>query len=277
MLKTVVEERCPICGQQARFQIDEGAALLREAGCEHCGVSLRTADVVECLLKRMQEEPLQTTLGEAARKHTGLQVLNMFSEGPIHAAFKGLPGYRFGEYFDGVPSGDSKDGVLCIDLQNIPFAENRFDFVITEDVLEHVGDSQQAFAEIARVLKPGGWHIFTVPVHEGHRTQHRDADHPVYHGDPLREQGAMVVTDFGDDLPELLQAVGMDTEVTEAHRFYSPQEVCWLDDEKDYAVYLQNRDNLLRAFRYNSFVFAAQKRKAGVLSRLYHQVMNIME
>lgn len=44
----------------------------------------------------------------------------------------------------------------------IPFANNSFDFVFSDQVLEHVQDHQSAFAEISRVLKPGGvsLHIF---------------------------------------------------------------------------------------------------------------------
>ena len=44
----------------------------------------------------------------------------------------------------------------------LPFAGNTFDFVFSDQVLEHVQDHETAFAEIARVMKPGGisLHIF---------------------------------------------------------------------------------------------------------------------
>jgi SAM-dependent methyltransferase len=44
----------------------------------------------------------------------------------------------------------------------LPFADNTFDFVFSDQVLEHVQDHRLAFAEIARVMKPGGTglHIF---------------------------------------------------------------------------------------------------------------------
>jgi SAM-dependent methyltransferase len=43
-----------------------------------------------------------------------------------------------------------------------PFGDNTFDFVFSDQVLEHVQDHSTAFAEIARVMKPGGisLHIF---------------------------------------------------------------------------------------------------------------------
>jgi 2-polyprenyl-3-methyl-5-hydroxy-6-metoxy-1,4-benzoquinol methylase len=38
------------------------------------------------------------------------------------------------------------------------------DIVISQDVLEHVFDAPAVFREIARTLRPGGIHIFTVPT-----------------------------------------------------------------------------------------------------------------
>ena len=44
----------------------------------------------------------------------------------------------------------------------IPFADNNFDFVFSDQVMEHVQDHALALAEIRRVLRPGGisLHIF---------------------------------------------------------------------------------------------------------------------
>ena len=276
MLKTVAEAFCPFCGQKAKFEIEAAAVLLREAGCTCCGASLRSADTAAVLLGLLGEMSGTMTLAAAAARHHEIDVLNLFSEGPIHAALRGLPGYHFGEYFDGVRSGERQGDVLCVDLQHIPFADASFDYLITEDVLEHVGDFRQAFREAARVLRPGGWHVFTVPVHEGHATASRTGKPPVYHGDPLREQGALVVTDFGSDLPELLRAAGMgEVRVVEGHRFYAPEEVSWFDRPEDLAVYEMHRQSLLQAFRYNSLVIAAQKPQGSALSRWYHRLLAV--
>lgn len=45
----------------------------------------------------------------------------------------------------------------------IPFEEGFFDFVFSTSTLEHVQDHELAFAEIARVLRPGGVAIHTFP------------------------------------------------------------------------------------------------------------------
>jgi SAM-dependent methyltransferase len=51
-----------------------------------------------------------------------------------------------------------------MDIHAIPFAENTFDVVLCNHVLEHVRDDIQAMREINRVLKPGGFAILQVPL-----------------------------------------------------------------------------------------------------------------
>ena len=48
-----------------------------------------------------------------------------------------------------------------VDIQNLPFESEWFDFVITDQVLEHVEDFQKAVQESKRVLKKGGILIHT--------------------------------------------------------------------------------------------------------------------
>jgi SAM-dependent methyltransferase len=50
------------------------------------------------------------------------------------------------------------------DVCGMPFASNAFDLVLATDVIEHVDDDAQAVAEIARILKPGGVALITVPT-----------------------------------------------------------------------------------------------------------------
>jgi SAM-dependent methyltransferase len=51
-----------------------------------------------------------------------------------------------------------------LDVMDLPFAHNSFDFLICNHVLEHVDNDRLALAEIHRVLKPGGWAILMCPV-----------------------------------------------------------------------------------------------------------------
>lgn len=50
-----------------------------------------------------------------------------------------------------------------MDIHAIPFADNTFDIVLCNHVLEHVRDDIRAMREIHRVLKQGGFAILQVP------------------------------------------------------------------------------------------------------------------
>lgn len=45
---------------------------------------------------------------------------------------------------------------VVADAEDLPFEDNTFDVAIMDAVLEHIPDASKAFAEVARVLKPGG-------------------------------------------------------------------------------------------------------------------------
>jgi SAM-dependent methyltransferase len=61
-----------------------------------------------------------------------------------------------------LPDGLSGAGVNG-DATRLPFATGSFDRVIASEVAEHVPDDAAAFAELARVLRPGGTLAVTVP------------------------------------------------------------------------------------------------------------------
>lgn len=50
------------------------------------------------------------------------------------------------------------------DITAIPFPDRSFDMVLATDIIEHVDDDARALAEVARVLKPAGKAIITVPA-----------------------------------------------------------------------------------------------------------------
>ncbi len=48
-----------------------------------------------------------------------------------------------------------------VDMQNLPYDDNTFDYVISDQVIEHLEDPQKAVDESYRVLKKGGIAIHT--------------------------------------------------------------------------------------------------------------------
>lgn len=53
--------------------------------------------------------------------------------------------------------------IIHQDLMALTLPTESFDVVATNEVLEHVPDLDAALREIARILRPGGWHIGTHP------------------------------------------------------------------------------------------------------------------
>ena len=101
------------------------------------------------------------------------------------------------------------------------FADENFDVVITEDVFEHIRDYKKGFREVYRVLKKGGYHIFTVPCFFDKPTLVRvdtsgDEDihllPPEYHRDRIRGK-ILAYRTFGIDIFEILEKIGFETTV----------------------------------------------------------------
>lgn len=60
--------------------------------------------------------------------------------------------------------------MLPLDICENPFKNDFFDVVLCNHVLEHVPDDRLAMREFLRVLKPGGWACFLVPIKKGQKT-----------------------------------------------------------------------------------------------------------
>ena len=51
-----------------------------------------------------------------------------------------------------------------VDLMQLPFSDNSYDFFICSHILEHVEDDTKAMRELYRILKPGGKGILMAPI-----------------------------------------------------------------------------------------------------------------
>ncbi|MDH3688218.1 MAG: class I SAM-dependent methyltransferase [Gammaproteobacteria bacterium] len=121
--------------------------------------------------------------------------------------------YVASHYYHDIPLGEIRDGFRCEDLERQTFPDRNFDLVVSQDVFEHVLDPEKGFAEVARTLRPGGAHVFTVPWYHWQGTLVRAArkdgevqylTEPDYHGNPIDPNGSLVVTEWGRDLCQLI-------------------------------------------------------------------------
>ena len=221
--------RCNVCGERQRFE-RRNASLREGYRCQRCRASLRYRGQADAILRTYARHGA-ATIAELVTEpeFASLALWEPGVLGPLREHLTALPGYVMSDYWPDVAPGDERDGVRCEDLMALTFAPGSFDLVVSSDIFEHVRKPFVGFAEVHRVLRPGGRHIFSIPIQEPWRavTVERvdvsgDEDvhltEPRYHLGPGNSQH-LVYNDFGRDLVERLQEVGFDTEVI---RFEAP-------------------------------------------------------
>jgi SAM-dependent methyltransferase len=78
--------------------------------------------------------------------------------------FRGLPMQMCGVDLDPrVVDNPMLDEGRVASATGIPYEDNRFDVVFSDNVLEHLEEPLQVFREVNRVLKPGGVFLFKTP------------------------------------------------------------------------------------------------------------------
>lgn len=119
---------------------------------------------------------------------------------------------------DSEPGGIDQRGIRHEDLTALSFASGSLDFVLSFDCLEHFPAYIKALQECARVLRPGGTMIWSVPFVTGnhHNIQRaaivdgeiRHILEPEYHGDPMTSAGCLCFTHFGWEMLEQVRESG---------------------------------------------------------------------
>lgn len=215
---------CHVCGRRTLFftkDAEQRGHVRESMFCLRCKSVSRKRHLAKLVLETFA--PHARSLAEARSELRKLSIYSAVSGDQIYRALgEGNENYVCSEFFPGVAEGETRGGVLCQNLERLTFADSRFDLVLTEDVLEHVRRPDDALREIRRVLKPGGYHLFTVPFHFDRPTVARvdttaDEDRhllpPAYHGDTLRDR-ILVYTDYGYDLFARLAGHGFETRLS---------------------------------------------------------------
>ena len=211
---------CTVCGHTGYLRREEKS--IRETyRCGGCEASLRYREQARLILNHFSREGSERLADLAAESEfQNLKIYEPGLIGPFRKFFKKLPHYHTSYFWDDVEPGESREGVQCQDLMNLTYEDDSFDLVLSSDIFEHVRKPFAGFQEVNRVLKPGGFHIFSIP-----------SDHPMpsetvcrvdtsgpedvfvlprhYHSAPKGGK-SLVYTDFGEDMTRIMVADGID-------------------------------------------------------------------
>jgi SAM-dependent methyltransferase len=199
--------------------------------CRFCSSSLRVRGFAKVMLSLYGDGA--PSFAELVRDETfrGLDIAEINtigSAGSLHSFLARLPRLVFSEYRGPEGLGTMVDGVRNEDVSQLTYADASLDLVLSSDTLEHVPDFRAALRETRRVLRPGGRHVFTVPIVASRNTTETRASvndegrvrhllPPLYHGRgaglyryiPVGDD-LLTFTEFGGDLTEHLRAAGLE-------------------------------------------------------------------
>ena len=237
--------RCAVCGQLGRWvyqrlafpqlearwalppQLFEALSRKESTHCPHCWTTLRGRRIASALLEHYPVGDGKTsarTLADWVQQPEirALRVAEINRIDGVHGMLGRLPHHAFSDYSPGAAPGEVVGDIRSEDLTQLTYPDASFDLVLTSETLEHVPDLDAALREIHRILVPGGRHVFTIPLMPGVPKTYRRAvvrsdgaiEHfaaPISH--PGGDSGALVFTEFGADVPDILKDAGFDCEL----------------------------------------------------------------
>lgn len=164
-----------------------GGSHSEAAMCPQCGSVSRDRFLFWCFVNRSPESLRCRVLETSPRMGSDYR-----------AAMAGWFQYLCSDYDE-----SAHRGVVRLDLQAIDLPDSSIDVLLTPHVLEHVPKTDDALAEIMRVLAPGGRMYLQVPLLQGLTAPPTE---PEFHGD-----NTPVFWRFGFDLTARLRAHGFQT------------------------------------------------------------------
>ncbi|MGB5275078.1 MAG: methyltransferase domain-containing protein [Flavobacteriaceae bacterium] len=149
-----------------------------------------------------------------------LKVLHFAPEQAFYKRFRTLKNLTYTTTDLNSPLADVK-----ADICNLPFADNSFDVILCNHVLEHIPNDKKAMQELFRVLRPNGWGIFQIPQDLQRKTTFED------HSITDKKERAKIfgqydhVRIYGWDFFDKLKSVGFKAEALDYGASLSPAEV----------------------------------------------------
>jgi hypothetical protein len=206
-------------------RLAEALAKKESCMCGWCGAKLRARRLAQALVETIPAggRPARSVAEWARRPQARtLRIAEINRIEGLHQALRALPAFTFSDFSSHAAPGSLVAGVRSEDLMRLSYPDDTFDVILTSETLEHVPDLAIALGEIHRVLVPGGWHLFTVPLLPDIPTTFARAvvtadgalDHrapPIRH--PGGDTGYLVYTEFGADLTAHLARAGFSVHV----------------------------------------------------------------
>ena len=186
---------CPICGYHGRFWAKGRQPMIFDGECPRC----------RSVGRHRQQELL---INRHPDWIDGAHVLHFAPEPCFRQRYEERITATGGRYVRAayVPL----KGETQVDMQAIPFPDSSFDTVIHHNVLEHVPNDHKALTEIARVLKPGGRTILTVPLIDAWEHTYEDRSIETEKGRDLHFNQHDHLRLYGRDFHSLLTRGGFD-------------------------------------------------------------------
>jgi len=157
---TVGEKKCCICGNAVKDFLPSGEKTDLFLKHKIIGGGYRESVLCPACNSMDRERWLYHVLKEETDVFEGTcRVLHI---APEPFAYRMLNANPKCDYY----AGDVVSGATMhkVDLTNVQFKDNFFDYVIANHVLEHIADERKAFHEIQRVLKKTGKLILSFPI-----------------------------------------------------------------------------------------------------------------